>query len=112
VIAAGAGLAVAGLVTVAVLAVLRVPLLAVLTELCDGDARARFWWRVLGVAMVAGTALCASLALLVVGVRADGWRWGAAAVQGGAAGLLVSLGVAMLAVVAFARSRGGGVAGR
>lgn len=104
-IAAAAGCAVAQLVTVVVLAALRAPLLAVLTELCDGEARAHFWWRVLSVAMVVGSALSASLALLLLTARADAWRWAAAAVQGGALGLLVSLGLVMAAVLAFQRAQ-------
>ncbi len=94
----------------AVLAVLRGPLLVVLTELCAASDAAHFWWRIVAVEMVGGTALCASLALVLT-PRADGWRWGAVVVQASAAGVLVSLAVVMVAVMAFARSRGVG-AGR
>ena len=104
-IAAAAGWVWAALSVLVVLAVLRRPLLAVLCELCGGEQRARFWWRVFSIEMVAGTALCGSLAILVLGARADGWRWAAMVVQGSVSGLLVSLGAVMLGVLVFQHQR-------
>lgn len=94
----------AALGVVAVLVLLRAPLLRVLTELCLGEQRARFWWRVVTIEVTAGTALCASLALLLVS-RAVAWRAAAVVVQGCLLGLLLSLGAVMVAVLAFQRER-------
>jgi hypothetical protein len=104
VIALAAGALCAALTVVAVLAMLRAPLLAVLTELCLGEPRARFWWRVVTIELSADTALCASLAMLLVS-RAQSWRTVAVTLQGGIAGLLLSLVAVMLAVLAFERER-------
>ena len=78
------GIAGAG-ATVAVLRVLHAPLLALLTELCVFEHRARFWWRVAATELVVGTASCASAA-----VALGGWP-GLALVRGACAGLLVSV---------------------
>jgi hypothetical protein len=94
----------AGLALLAVLGVLRAPLLAVLTELCRDVHRARFWWRVVTIEVIAGTALCASLAMLLVSPVQD-WRWVAAVVQGSVAGLLASVAAVMLGVRAFQHER-------
>jgi len=56
----------------------------------------------INVEVIAGTALCSSLAILTV-PRTQRWRSGATMVQGGCAGLLVSLVVVMVAVLAFER---------
>ncbi len=101
---AAAGAACTALAAVTVLALLRAPTLAVLVELCRGEQRARFWWRVVTIEVFAGTALSTSLALLLV-ARADSWRWPMAMVQGGAAGLLLSLALVALAVMLFQRER-------
>lgn len=88
----------------AVLARLRAPLLGVLTELCLGEERARFWWRVVTIEVGAGTALTTSLAMLLLS-RTQSWRWVAVMVQGSLVGLLVSLGAVMAGVLAFQRER-------
>ncbi len=103
-IALAAGALCAALAVLAVLIVLRVPLLSVLTELCLDEQRARFWWRVVTIEVFTGTALCTSLAMILVS-RAQAWRWVAVMVQGSLAGLLVSLAAVMLAVLAFQRER-------
>ncbi len=89
---------------VVVLTVLRAPLLAVLTELCLGEQRARFWWRVVTIEVMMGTALCTSLALLAAS-RSQTWRSVAVMVQASCAGLLLSLIAVMAAVLAFQRER-------
>lgn len=104
VIAVAVGALCAAVAVVAVLSVLRVPLLAVLTELCHGRQRARFWWRVVTIQLCTGTALCTSLAMLAMSHTAP-WRSVAVMVQGTVAGLLLSLGVVMAAVMAFERDR-------
>ncbi len=103
-ITVGLGALFAVLGVVAVLSVLRVPLLAVLTELCLGEQRARFWWRVVSIEVCTGTALCTSLLMLAIWHAAP-WRAVAVMVQGSAAGLLVSLSAVMAAVLAFQRER-------
>jgi hypothetical protein len=104
VIGSATGALCGALAVVIVLAALRRPLLLVLAELCRGDDRARFWWRVVTIEVTSGTALCASLAMLLPG-QANGWRSAALVVQGSAAGLLVSLALVMVAVLAFQRER-------
>jgi hypothetical protein len=79
------GGAAAGGATVAVLGALRAPLLALLTELCVFEHRARFWWRVAATELVVGTASCASAA-----VALGGWP-AVALVRGACAGLLLSV---------------------
>jgi hypothetical protein len=106
VIGVGAGGLFAALAVTGVLLILRRPLLAVLIELCAGEHRALFWWRVLNVEVVAGTALCTSMAMLVVS-RAQPWRSAAVMVQGSVAGLLVALAVVMVAVIMFERATTG-----
>jgi hypothetical protein len=97
------------LLATATVGYLRTPMRALLTELCAGAERAHFWWRVFGVEVVAGTALCTSLATVSL-VRGDTWQYVAAMVRGGCIGLMVSLVAATAAVLAFerelARSRG------
>ncbi len=104
VIAVSAGAVCVAVTTLLVLTVLRAPTLAVLTELCAGEQRARFWWRVVTIEVIAGTALCTSMAMLLV-PRAEAWRWVAVTLQGSVAGLLASLAAVMVAVVAFQRER-------
>ncbi len=92
----------AALAVTGVLLILRRSLPSLLSELCVGDHRARFWWRVVNVEVIAGTALCTSLTMLTV-PRTQTWRSAAAMVQGSCAGLLASLVVVMVAVLAFER---------
>jgi hypothetical protein len=96
------GGALCAVLAAATLRVLRRPLLTLLTELCSGRERAQLWWRVFAVAMVTGTALCTSLAVLG-SARAAAWRAVAAMVQGGCVGLMVSLAAVTLGVRAFQR---------
>lgn len=103
-IAVCAGAVVAGLTVLGVLGGLRAPLLAVLTELCRGEQRARFWWRVVTVELIAGTTLSTSVAMLLVS-RSETWRWVAVTVQGSLVGLLVSLAAVTVAVAVFQRDR-------
>jgi hypothetical protein len=97
----GGGLLCALLAT-ATLGYLRRPMRALLTELCAGRERAQFWWRVFGVEVVTGTALCTSLATLGL-ARGDAWQYVAAMVRGGCIGLMVSLAAATAGVLAFQR---------
>jgi hypothetical protein len=97
----GGGLLCTLLVT-ATLSHLRTPTRVLLTELCAGRERAQFWWRVFGLSVVTGTALCTSVATLGL-ARNDTWQYIAAMVRGGCIGLMASLAAAAAAVLAFQR---------
>jgi hypothetical protein len=96
-----AGGAVCASLVAGTLRVLRGPLLTVLNELCAATARARFWWRLLSIEVVAGSALCTSLGS--AGQAGEAWRTAVAMVSGASAGLLVSLTTVVAAVLAFQR---------
>jgi hypothetical protein len=98
------GGALCALLAAATLRVLRAPLLALLIELCAGTERAHFWWRVFGVEMLTGTAICTSLATLGR-ARGDSWWSVASMARGGCVGLIVSLAVMTVGVLAFQRDR-------
>lgn len=86
--AAGAAVVIAA--AVATLGLLRVPLVRLLAELCRREDRAQFWWRVAATELLVGTALCASLAVLVAGPHSP-WSAGVAIIRGGCAGLIFSV---------------------
>jgi hypothetical protein len=89
-----------------VLLLLCPPLRAMLVEACVLEHRARFWLRVSVAELIAGTALCTSTSLALVGFTSP-LRAAAAVVRGGFAGLLLSLAAITAGTLAVGRAGAG-----